>query len=321
MATRSVATVFGGTGFIGRYVVKRLAAAGHVVRVAGRDPELAQSLRPMGRVGQIVPMFAPLGHDDAVRRAVEDAELVVNLVGILAEAKPGQFMAVHAEGAGRVARHAAAAGAARLVQISAIGADAGSPGGYGRSKAAGEAAVREAFPAAAVLRPSLVFGAEDKFFNRFAGMARVLPVMPVISGDSRFQPVYVGDVADAVMAGLEREDAAGRVFELGGPEVLTFRAILAWILKETQRRRPLLEIPASVARLQASVAQRLPGRPFTLDQLTMLSRDNVVADDAAGLAALGIVATAIDAVVPAYLDRYRAGGGRKALVPEGPLRS
>lgn len=321
MATRSVATVFGGTGFIGRYVVKRLAAAGHVVRVAGRDPELAQSLRPMGRVGQIVPMFAPLGHDDAVRRAVEDAELVVNLVGILAEAKPGQFMAVHAEGAGRVARHAAAAGAARLVQISAIGADAGSPSEYGRSKAAGEAAVREAFPAAAVLRPSLVFGAEDKFFNRFAGMARVLPVMPVISGDSRFQPVYVGDVADAVMAGLEREDAAGRVFELGGPEVLTFRAILAWILKETQRRRPLLEIPASVARLQASVAQRLPGRPFTLDQLTMLSRDNVVADDAAGLAALGIVATAIDAVVPAYLDRYRAGGGRKALVPEGPLRS
>ncbi len=321
MATRSVATVFGGTGFIGRYVVKRLAAAGHVVRVAGRDPELAQSLRPMGRVGQIVPMFAPLGHDDAVRRAVEDAELVVNLVGILAEAKPGQFMAVHAEGAGRVARHAAAAGARRLVQISAIGADAGSPSEYGRSKAAGEAAVREAFPAAAVLRPSLVFGAEDKFFNRFAGMARVLPVMPVISGDSRFQPVYVGDVADAVMAGLEREDAAGRVFELGGPEVLTFRAILAWILKETQRRRPLLEIPASVARLQASVAQRLPGRPFTLDQLTMLSRDNVVADDAAGLAALGIVATAIDAVVPAYLDRYRAGGGRKALVPEGPLRS
>ena len=320
MTTRSVATVFGGTGFIGRYVVKRLAAAGHVVRVAGRDPELAQSLRPMGRVGQIVPLFAPLGHDDAVRRAVDGASLVVNLVGILAEATPGQFMAVHAEGAGRVARHAAAAGAQRLVQISAIGADAASPSEYGRSKAAGEAAVREAFPTATVLRPSLVFGAEDKFFNRFAGMARVLPVMPVISGDSRFQPVYVGDVADAVMAGLTRDDAAGRVFELGGPEVLTFRAILAWILKETQRRRPLLEIPPAVARLQAGVAQRLPGKPFTLDQLTMLSRDNVVAEGALGLAALGIVATPIDAVVPAYLDRYRAGGGKKALVPEGPLR-
>ncbi len=321
MTTRSVATVFGGTGFIGRYVVQRLAAAGHVVRVAGRDPELAQSLRPMGRVGQIVPWFAPLGHDDAVRRAVDGAELVVNLVGLLAEAKPGQFAAVHAEGAGRVARHAAAAGAQRLVQVSAIGADAASPSEYGRTKAAGEAAVRAAFPRAAVLRPSLVFGAEDKFFNRFAGMARVLPVMPVISGDSRFQPVYVGDVADAVMAGLAREDAAGRTFELGGPEVLTFRAILAWILKETQRRRPLLEIPPAVARLQAAVAQRLPGRPFTLDQLTMLSRDNVVADGAAGLAALGIVATPIDAVVPSYLDRYRAGGGKRTLVPEGPLRS
>lgn len=321
MTTRSVATVFGGTGFIGRYVVQRLAAAGHVVRVAGRDPELAQSLRPMGRVGQIVPWFAPLGHDDAVRRAADGAELVVNLVGLLAEAKPGQFAAVHAEGAGRVARHAAAAGAARLVQVSAIGADAASPSEYGRTKAAGEAAVRAAFPRAVVLRPSLVFGAEDKFFNRFAGMARVLPVMPVISGDSRFQPVYVGDVADAVMAGLAREDAAGRVFELGGPEVLTFRAILAWILKETQRRRPLLEIPPAVARLQAAVAQRLPGKPFTLDQLTMLSRDNVVAEGTAGLAALGIVATPIDAVVPSYLDRYRAGGGKRTLVPESPLRT
>ncbi len=320
MTTRSVATVFGGTGFIGRYVVKRLAAAGHVVRVAGRDPELAQSLRPMGRVGQIVPLFAPLGHDDAVRRAVDGAQLVVNLVGLLAEAKAGQFMAVHAEGAGQVARHAAAAGTERLVQVSAIGADAGSPSEYGRTKAAGEAAVRAAFAGAVVLRPSLVFGAEDKFFNRFAGMARVLPVMPVISGDSRFQPVYVGDVADAVMAGLGRDDVAGRTYELGGPEVLTFRAILAWILKETQRRRPLLEIPPAVARLQASVAQRLPGKPFTLDQLTMLSRDNVVADGAAGLAALGIVATPIDAVVPSYLDRYRAGGGKRTLVPEGPFR-
>ncbi len=321
MTTRSVATVFGGAGFIGRYVVKRLAAAGHVVRVAGRDPELAQSLRPMGRVGQIVPLFAPLGHDDAVRRAVDGAELVVNLVGLLAEAKPGQFAAVHAEGAGRVARHAAAAGAARLVQVSAIGADAASPSEYGRTKAAGEAAVRAAFPAATILRPSLVFGAEDRFFNRFAGMARVLPVMPVISGDSRFQPVYVGDVADAVMAGLTRDDALGRTYELGGPEVLTFRAILAWILKETQRRRPLLEIPPAVARFQASLAQRLPGKPFTLDQLTMLSRDNVAGEGVPGLASLGIVATPIDAIVPGYLDRYRAGGGKRALVPQGPLRS
>ncbi len=321
MTMRSVATVFGGAGFIGRYVVQRLASAGHVVRVAGRDPELAQSLRPMGRVGQIVPLFAPLGHDDAVRRAVDGAGLVVNLVGLLAEARPGQFAQVHADGAGRVARHAAAAGVLRLVQVSAIGADPASPSEYGRTKAAGEAAVRAAFPAATILRPSLVFGAEDKFFNRFAGMARVLPVMPVISGDSRFQPVYVGDVADAVIAGLTRDDAAGRTYELGGPEVLTFRAILAWILRETQRRRPLLEIPPAVARLQASLAQRLPGKPFTLDQLTMLSRDNVAGEGVPGLASLGIVATPIDAIVPAYLDRYRAGGGKRALVPQGPLRS
>jgi len=320
MTTRSVATVFGGAGFIGRYVVQRLAAAGHVVRVAGRDPELAQSLRPMGRVGQIVPLFAPLGHDDAVRRAVGGADVVVNLVGLLAEATPGQFAAVHADGAGRVARHAASAGVAHLVQVSAIGADADSPSEYGRTKAAGEAAVRAAFPAAAVLRPSLVFGAEDKFFNRFAGMARVLPVMPVISGDSRFQPVYVGDVADAVMAGATRPGAAGRTYELGGPDVLTFRAILAWILKETQRRRPLLEIPPAVARFQASLAERLPGKPFTRDQLTMLSRDNVASEAMPGLASLGIVATPIDAIVPAYLDRYRAGGGKRTLIPEGPLR-
>ena len=171
-----------------------------------------------------------------------------------------------------------------------------------------------------MLRPSLVFGAEDRFFNRFAAMARVLPVMPVISGDSRFQPVYVGDVADAVIAGLTREDAMGRTYELGGPEVLTFRAILAWILKETQRRRPLLEVPPAVARLQATIAQRLPGKPFTLDQLTMLSRDNVAGEGVPGLASLGIVATPIEAIVPAYLDRYRAGGGRRSLTPEGPLR-
>ncbi len=320
MTTRSVATVFGGSGFIGRYVVKRLAAAGHVVRVAGRDSQSAEFLRPMGRVGQVVPWFAPLSSEDAVARAVEGASLVVNLVGVLAEASPGQFATVHAEGAGRVARLAAAAGALRLVQISAIGADADSPSAYGRSKAAGEAAVRAAFAQATILRPSLVFGAEDQFFNRFAGMARLLPVMPVISGDSRFQPVYVGDVADAIIAGLTLPDAAGRLYELGGPDVLTFRAILAWILKETQRRRPLLEIPMGVARLQAAIAERIPGKPFTRDQLTMLSRDNVVASDAAGLAALGIVPTPFRAVVPSYLDRYRPGGGKRPLLPEGPLR-
>ena len=321
MTTRSVATVFGASGFIGRYVVKRLAAAGHVVRAAGTDSRSAEFLRPMGRVGQVVPWFGPITDDSAVARAVEGASLVVNLVGVLAEARPGQFAALHGEGAGRVARLSAAAGALRLVQVSAIGADAQSPSAYGRSKAQGEAAVRAAFPAATILRPSLVFGAEDQFFNRFAGMARILPVMPVISGDSRFQPVYVGDVADAILAGLTLPDAAGGLYELGGPEVLTFRAILAWILKETQRRRPLLEIPMGIARLQAAIAERIPGKPFTRDQLTMLSRDNVVTPGARDLASLGIVPTPFEAVVPAYLDRYRAGGGKRELIPQGPLRS
>ena len=204
MATRSVATVFGGSGFIGRYVVKRLAHKGFVVRVAVRDPEAALFLKTSGAVGQIVPLFASVENEATVHRAVDGAGLVVNLVGILAEGRKGDFQRVHAEGAGRVARLAAAAGVERLVHVSAIGADPGSPSAYGTSKAAGEQAVHAAFPDATILRPSIVFGPEDQFFNRFAALARLSPVMPVISGATRLQPVYVGDVADATMAALAR---------------------------------------------------------------------------------------------------------------------
>lgn len=316
METRSVATVIGGSGFIGRYVVKRLAAAGHVVRVAVRDPERAGFLKPMGQVGQVVPLYANITADGTLARAIEGAELVVNLVGILAERASGDFGRVQAEGAGRVARLAASSGVRQLVHLSAIGADADSPAQYARSKAAGEALVRTHFPQAVILRPSLVFGPEDKFFNRFASLAMISPVMPVIAGASRFQPVYVGDVADAVMAAFARPEAAGMLFELGGPRVMTFREILGWILAQIGRHRPLVPIPAAVSRLIAAI----PFSGLTADQLLMLQRDNVADPLLPGLAELGIMATPFDLIVPGYLARFQEGG-RAATIPYlGPDR-
>ncbi len=309
MQTRSVATVFGGSGFIGRYIVKRLAAQGHIVRVAVRFTEAASFLKTMGGVGQIVPLAANVTDEAAVARAVEGAEIVVNAVGVLAEARSGDFTRIHAEGAGRVARLAQAAGATRLVHLSAIGADAGSPSRYAKSKAEGEAAVSAAFPAATILRPSVVFGAEDNFFNRFGSLAVLSPVMPVISGGTRFQPVYVGDVADAVMAALADPATEGRTYELAGPKVWTFRELLSWILEVTDRKRCMVEVPAGLARLQAAILEHLPGKLLTRDQLQMLSRDNV-AGDLPGLAALGLVATPVEQVVPAYLGRFRPGSAR-----------
>jgi uncharacterized protein YbjT (DUF2867 family) len=307
---RNVAAVFGGSGFIGRHVVQRLARQGYVVRVGVLDTEAAKFLKPLGSVGQVVPLASPVNDAEAVARVVEGAALVVNLVGILAERRPGDFQRVMADGAGVVARAAAAAGVGALVQMSAIGADAASPSAYGRAKAAGEAAAREAFPAATVLRPSVVFGPEDRFFNRFAAMARVLPVMPVVGGPTRLQPVYVGDVADAVMAALANPAAAGRDYELGGPAVFTMRELLAWIVAATGRHRRLWEESPGLARRQARLLEHLPGKLLTRDQLLMLERDNVVADGAAGLAELGIVATPVELVAPGYLGRFRRGGAR-----------
>ena len=212
-----------------------------------------------------------------------------------------------------MAQAAAAAGVAKLVQLSAIGADPASPSAYATSKAAGEAAVRAAFPRATILRPSVVFGPEDQFFNRFAALAQVLPVMPVICGATKFQPVYVADVADAVMAALTRPDAAGKTYELGGPAVWSMRELLTWILAQIQRRRPLWEVPMGLARLQASLLEHVPGKPLTRDQLLLLARDNVVAPGAEGLATLGVQATPVELVVPAYLARYRPGGLKREL--------
>ena len=313
MATRSVATVFGGSGFLGRYIVRRLAADGYVVRVAVRRTARANELRSMGNVSQVVPLYCSLADEATVARAVEGADVVVNLVGILAEARRGDFERLHVEGPGRIARLASVSGVTRLVQMSAIGAASDSPAAYGRSKAGGEEAVAAAFPDAVVLRPSLVFGPEDEFFNRFGGLARISPVMPVFSGDTRMQPVYVGDVADAVRAVVAPGAPTGRVFELGGPRVWTFRELLGWMLAEMHRKRPLIAVPPALARLQAAILEHVPGKPLTRDQLLMLSRDNVVSPGAAGLQALGIVPTAVEMVVPSYLARYRPGGGRKSL--------
>lgn len=313
MEQESVAVVFGGSGFLGRYVVSRLAQRGLRVRVAGRDPERASFLKTAGTVGQIVPLYAPLTAPAAVARAVEDAAVAINLVGILAERRKGDFLRLHAEGAGTVAQKAAKAGVKRLIHVSAIGADPASPSLYARSKAAGEAAVSAAFPAATILRPSIVFGPEDQFFNRFASMAVMLPFLPVIAGETRFQPVYVGDVADAAIAAINREEAAGKIFELGGPRVLTFREILAWINDLTERHRRLISIPMALARLEASVLERLPGKLITRDQLLLLARDNVVAPEALGLTALGVTATPAELIVPAYLARFRPGGGKREI--------
>ncbi|MCW3474851.1 complex I NDUFA9 subunit family protein [Limobrevibacterium gyesilva] len=309
MATRSVATVFGGSGFIGRYVVKRLAAAGYVVRVAVRHPEGALFLKPMGAVGQVVPLGASVTDAASVARAVEDASLVVNLVGILAERRPGDFQRIHADAAGLVAAQASAASVERLVHISAIGADPASPSQYAKTKAAGERAVQAAFPAATILRPSVVFGAEDQFLNRFGAMAQYSPVMPVICGNTKFQPVHVGDVADAAMAALARADAAGAIYELGGPKVWTMRELLAFILKQTRRDRWLVDVPLGLARLQAAVLERLPGKLLTRDQLLLLARDNVAAPGMPGLAELQIAPTPLELVAPGILQRFRPGGG------------
>ncbi len=313
MATRSVATVFGGSGFIGRYIVQRLAQKGYVVRVAVRNPASAGFLKVMGAVGQIVPLYASVTNEATVARAVEGADLVVNLVGILAEGRGKTFQSIHAEAPGRMARLAAAAGVFRLVHFSAIGADPASPGRYGTSKAAGEQAVRQHFPGATILRPSVVFGPEDQFFNRFASMAMFSPVMPVFSGATRFQPVYVGDVAEATIAALGRAEAAGAVYELGGPRVMSFREVLRFVLEQTGRRRLMVPVPHVLASLMASVMEFVPGKPLTRDQLRMLARDTVVSAGMPGLVELGVTPTPLEMVVPGYLRRFRPGGGRAVL--------
>jgi len=302
-------TVFGGSGFIGRHLTQRLAHAGARVRVAVRDAEGAKFLKPLGAVGQIVPYGVNIGDRAEVAAAVADADAVVNATGILAESGRQSFRRLHVDGPAAIAAAAAAAGCAKLVHLSAIGADPEAKSRYARSKGLGEAAVRDAFPAATILRPSVVFGPEDDFFNRFAAMARCAPALPLIDGGhTKFQPVYVGDVADAAMAALDDDACAGKTYELGGPDVMTFKEVLEYVMETTGRRRPLAPAPSRLLRALAGLIEGLPGAPFTRDQLVLLEKDNVVADGAEGLEALGVPPTPIDAVAPTYLARYRDGG-------------
>ncbi len=279
------------------------------MRVAVRRPSRAAFLQPVGDVGQITPLRAPLQDKDAVRDVLEGAEAAINLVGVLFERGKQSFKAVHLDGARGVAEAAAAAGVKHLVQISAIGAEETADAKYARSKGAAERAVREAFPAAVVLRPSIVFGPEDEFFNLFASMAQLAPALPLIGGGrTRFQPVYVGDVADAVVRVLTDPACAGKTYELGGPRVYSFRELLELMLRQIGRRRLLLPLPFWAATLEAAVLEWLPTPLLTRDQVKLLRRDNVVSDGALTLADLGIRPTAAEVILPTYLDRFRKGG-------------
>ena len=301
--------VLGGAGFIGRYVVQRLAARGDVVVVGGRHAENAKFLMTAGLVGQIAFVNATIDDEQILPAFLAGSNAVVNCVGILAESGRQTFERVHYLGPARLARLAREAGVERLVHISAIGADPRSRSAYARSKAQGEAAVRDAFPTATILRPSIVFGPEDQFFNRFAAIAMISPVLPVIGGGrTRFQPVYVGDVADAVLKCLEEPATAGRTYELGGPKIYSFRELIELLLGEIRRKRLLIDLPFGAAAFQARLMSVLPSPPLTADQVELLRSDNVVSSGALTLAALGITPTAVEAILPTYLDRFRRGG-------------
>lgn len=298
-------TIFGGGGFLGRHITQHLTAAGARVRIAQRNIRIAQDVKPLGNLGQTQLIAADIRKPDTVARAVHGADAVINLVGIL----KGDFDAFHHEGAANVARAAAAAGARALVHVSAIGADAGSKSAYGRSKAEGEAAVRAAFPSATILRPSIVFGREDQFVNRFAGLIASLPIVPIIGGKARFQPVYVDDVAEAVKRSLmDPAQFGGRTFELGGPEAISMAELNKRIAREVGEEPSFVDMPDSLSGLMAGLTGWLPGAPITRDQWAMLQSDNVVADGAEGLDAFGITPTPMAAVIGDYLVRFRKHG-------------
>jgi uncharacterized protein YbjT (DUF2867 family) len=310
--TETLVTVFGGSGFLGRHLVRALAREGYRIRNAVRRPDLAFHLQPLGRVGQIHSVQANLRYPASVDRALEGADVAINLVGILYERGKQRFEAVHADGSGHVARAAAAAGA-RVIHVSALGADANSPALYGRTKAAGEAAVLAGAPQAIIFRPSIMFGQEDDFFNRFAAMARMSPFLPLVGGgETKFQPVFVGDVAQAIAKAVGGRAKAGTIYELGGPEVRTFRELMEYVLAVTERKRLLVPLPFGLARLQAFFLQFMPTPLLTPDQVELLRRDNVVSDAAAAegrtLAAFGIEPAALEAIVPSYLWRFRKTG-------------
>ena len=305
-----IITVFGGSGFIGRHLIKRLTKLeGTTIRVACRHPNRTAYLRPSGDIGQIVPMATDIFDNASVARAVAGADAVINLIGILYEKGRWTFQGVHAEAPGQIARAAVAAGASRLIHVSAIGADRNSASGYARSKAIGELEVFGACPDATILRPSIIFGPEDDFFNRFGSMARLSPVLPLIGGGhTRFQPVYVGDVAEAIMVALADPKTKHRTYELGGPQVYSFRRLLEIMMVEIRRQRRLVSIPWWLASLEATFLEKLPNPPLTRDQVEMLKKDNVVGGESLNFKDLGLSPTSLEMILPSYLDRFRPGG-------------
>nr|CAD6427148.1 complex I NDUFA9 subunit family protein [Rhizobium sp. Q54] len=307
-------TVFGGSGFVGRHVVRSLVKRGYRIRVAVRRPDLAGFLLPYGYVGQIALVQANLRYRQSVDRAVEGASFVVNCVGILFESGRNSFDAVQDFG-GRAVAEAARAAGAKLVHVSTIGADKESDSSYARSKGRAEAAILSIVPDAVILRPSIVFGPEDSFFNKFAAMAKMFPALPLIGGGkTKFQPVYVGDVAQAVALGVDGVLAGGRVYELGGPEVLSFRECMEIVLRTTARKRPLISLPFGIASMIGSIASLIPfiKPPITSDQVTLLKRDNIVSEEAIRegrtLEGMGIRPTLLTSVVSSYLVQYRPQG-------------
>ncbi|MEM1317329.1 MAG: complex I NDUFA9 subunit family protein [Pseudomonadota bacterium] len=312
MYTNKLVTVFGGSGFLGRYVVRELAERGYRVRVACRRPDLAGHVQPSGDVGQIQFVQANLRYRWSVDRAVEGADIVINCVGILASVGKQTFGSLQARGAGWVSQAAANVGA-KMIHVSAIGADHGSKAEYASTKAEGEDLVREASPDAIIMRPSIIFGPEDDFFNRFAGMARIAPALPLIGGgNTKFQPVYVGDVAEALANAVDGKLEPGSTWELGGPDVLTFRECMEQMLGVIERKRALVSLPFSIASAMGTFLQYAPGAPITPGQVEMLKSDNVVSDDAKEqgrtLANTGVEPTAMSAILPTYLVRFRKHG-------------
>ncbi|WP_299669481.1 complex I NDUFA9 subunit family protein [uncultured Ruegeria sp.] len=308
-------TIFGGSGFVGRYIARRMAAEGWRVRVAVRRPNEAMFVRPYGAVGQVEPILCNIRDDASVVAAMHSVDVVINCVGVLNELGKNAFDAVQAEGAERIARLAAAHGIDRMVHISAIGADLESDSEYARTKAQGEAGVLQHMPDAVTLRPSVIFGTEDQFFNRFAGMTRLSPFLPLVGADTKFQPVYVDDVAQAAVQGALGRASAG-VYELGGPEVKSFRALMQQMLGVIHRRRIIIGMPFWVAKIMAGVLdiakfvsfQLFPNHILTRDQVKNLRRDNVVTEDAKGFADLGIEPSTLESVLPEYLWKFRPSG-------------
>jgi uncharacterized protein YbjT (DUF2867 family) len=309
----TLVTIFGGSGFLGTQLVQVLAKKGYRIRVAVRRPDLAGHVKPLGAVGQIMPIQANVRNAESVQRAVRGADIVVNLVGIGYERSPQRFRAVHVAGAQNIAEAARTAGATAMIQVSALGADDQSPSAYARTKALGEVAVLNAFPEAVVVRPSIMFGPGDSFFNLMGTLSRWLPVLPLIGGKSRFQPIYVGDVADAIAVAAAGGVKAGRAYELGGPETVTYKELMQRVLNEVQRHNPLVPLPAPVGKLLAAPFSLLPFPPLlTGDQVDLLQADNVVSEQARRekrtLGAFGIEPTPMGAILPTYLWRFRKHG-------------